>query len=126
MHKKTNSRYYKILGRNLLTALGLDLKFSEDIIMGGEGPYEECSEPIVDLSNYEFKPLTENTVKLEESFIKLYVDELLKSKSSTSSTRRTPRILYAKYEKSDLGKFMTEKCQHLFPSKREIPLSSKN
>ena len=40
-----------ILGRDLLTALGLDLKFSENIFIGGNGPYEGCSVPMVDLSN---------------------------------------------------------------------------
>ena len=38
----TNSIYDMILGRYLLTALGLDLKFSENTIIVGEGPYEGC------------------------------------------------------------------------------------
>ena len=29
-----------ILGRDLLTALGLDLKFSQNIVIDSEGPYE--------------------------------------------------------------------------------------
>ena len=44
-----------ILGRDLLNALGLDLKFSENIIIHGEGPYEGCLAHMVNLSNYEFK-----------------------------------------------------------------------
>ena len=55
-----------ILGRDLLTALGLDLKFSEDIIIGGEGPYEGCLAPMAELSNYDCKYLTENIVKPEK------------------------------------------------------------
>ena len=47
-----------ILGRDLLTALGLDLKFSESLIIGNEGPYEGFSSPMADLSNYDFKSLT--------------------------------------------------------------------
>ena len=35
-------RYEMILARKLLTALGLDLKFSENTIIAGEGPYEGC------------------------------------------------------------------------------------
>ena len=31
-----------ILSRELITALGLDLKFSENLVIGGEGPYEGC------------------------------------------------------------------------------------
>ena len=38
VYKQTNSRYDMILGRNLLTALGLDLKFFVNLIIVGEGP----------------------------------------------------------------------------------------
>ena len=31
-----------ILGRYLITALGLDIKFSENIILGGDGPFKGC------------------------------------------------------------------------------------
>ena len=48
-----------ILGRYLLTALGLNLKFSENLIVGGEGPCEGCLSPMDDLSNYDFEYLTE-------------------------------------------------------------------
>ena len=33
--ESTNGRYNMILGRDLLTALGLYLKFSENVIIGG-------------------------------------------------------------------------------------------
>ena len=36
--KSTNSIYDMILGRDIITALGLDIKFSENVIIGGEGP----------------------------------------------------------------------------------------
>ena len=39
VNESTNSRYDMSLGRDLLTALGLDLKFSENIIIIEEGPY---------------------------------------------------------------------------------------
>ena len=54
-----------IVGKDTLTSLGLDLNFSENITIGGEEPYYWCSAPIVDLSNYGFKFLMENMVKLE-------------------------------------------------------------
>ena len=38
--KYTNSRYYMILGRDILTALGLDIKLSDNIIIGREVPYD--------------------------------------------------------------------------------------
>ena len=49
--KSTNGRYNMILGRDLLTALVLDIKFSDHFILGGEGPYEGYSAPMVDVSN---------------------------------------------------------------------------
>ena len=104
-----------ILGRDLLTALGMDPEFSEKIIVGSEGPYEGCQAPMVDLSNYDFKYLTENIVKPEEYFINSYVDKCLKSESTIISTPIMRIILDAKYENYDLNKFMTEQCQHLSP-----------
>ena len=38
--KSTNGRYDMIGGRDLLTTLGLDRKFSDKVIIVGEGPYE--------------------------------------------------------------------------------------
>ena len=64
---------------------------------------------MADLCNYDFKYLTENIVKLDKLFIKLYVYEFLKSESSISSTRRMRRIFDAKYEKADINKVITEK-----------------
>ena len=62
----TNGRYDMILGRDLLTALGIDLNFSKNVISGGEGPYEGCSAPIFDVINYNFNIITYKTVKVEE------------------------------------------------------------
>ena len=63
-----------ILGRDPLTALRMDPKFFKNIAVGGEGPYEGCLAPMVDISNYDFKSLTYKIVKPEQSFINLYVD----------------------------------------------------
>ena len=73
--ESTNSRYNMILGRDLLTALVLTLKFSENFICGGEGPYKGCSEPMVDVNNYYFNIVMAKTVKQEEPFINAYVSE---------------------------------------------------
>ena len=113
IEKSTNVRYDMILGRDLLTALGLDIKFYDNVIVGGEGPYEGCSSPIFYVSNYNFKSISDKTVKPEECFINSYADECLKSENAKSSTRRIHRILDVKYEKSDLKYIMTEQCQHL-------------
>ena len=55
--ESTNGRYDIILGRKLLTALGLNIKFSESVIIGGEGPYEGCSTDMVYVSNYYFESI---------------------------------------------------------------------
>ena len=52
-----------ILGRYLLIALILNLIFSENVIIGGEGPYEGCLEKMVDISNYNFTSITDKTIK---------------------------------------------------------------
>ena len=88
-----------ILGRDLITALGLDIKFSEIIIHAGEGPYKGFSAPMVHVNNYDFNILTGKTVKPEESFINLYVSECFESESEISATLIMRRILDAKYEK---------------------------
>ena len=54
VNESTNVRYNMILGRDLITALGLNLKFSDHFIIIEEGLYEECSTPMVDVRNYDF------------------------------------------------------------------------
>ena len=65
MDESTNGRYDMILGRELLTALGLYLKFYENFIIGREGLYEGCSAPMFDVINYGFTSITDKTVKPE-------------------------------------------------------------
>ena len=102
-----------ILGRYLLTALRLDLKFSKNIIIGVEGPYEGCYKSMVDVRNYNFDIITAKTVIPEDFSINLYVDEFLESESAISATRRILSILYAKYEKADINKVMNKQFQHI-------------
>ena len=52
-----------VLGRDLLTAMGLGIKFSNKVISGEEGPYEGCSALMVDVINYNFNLITDKTVK---------------------------------------------------------------
>ena len=66
MDESTNVRYDMILGRDLINALGLYLKFSDNFIIGGEGTYEGCSSPMVGVISYGFKSITDKTVKTEE------------------------------------------------------------
>ena len=109
----TNSIYDMILGRYLLTTLVLDLKFNENVTIGGEGPYEGWSVPMDDVRSYDFTSTTDKTVKPKESFINSHVDEWIEPDSEISSTRRMRRIIDTKYEKADLNKVTSEQCQHL-------------
>ena len=42
MDESTNGRYDMILGRDLLTAVVMDLKFSDNVIIDGEVQYKGC------------------------------------------------------------------------------------
>ena len=50
-------RYDMILGRYLLTELGLNLKFSEHVIKADDGPFKGSTAPMVDFGTYIFKDL---------------------------------------------------------------------
>ena len=52
-----------ILDRDPLTALGIDIKFSNNVILGGKVPYKGCSSPMVNVINYNFNIITDKTVK---------------------------------------------------------------
>ena len=56
INSSTNIRYDIILGRDLLTATGIYLKFSEHIIMGGDGTYAGCLTLIIGVTSYDSKP----------------------------------------------------------------------
>ena len=43
-----------ILGRYILTELGLNLKFSEHVIEADDGPFKGSTTPMVDLVMYKF------------------------------------------------------------------------
>ena len=75
-----------ILCRYLLTALGLDIKFSSCIIVGGEVPYERGSAPMVDVSNFYCAPLTDKIIKPDEYFLNMYVDECFGSENTINPT----------------------------------------
>ena len=57
MDNSIKGRYKIILGRDLLTTLGLYLKLSYNVIVDDEEPYEVFSSPMVGISNYNYAPL---------------------------------------------------------------------
>ena len=58
-----------ILGRDLLTELGLNLKLSEHVIKLDDGPLKGSTAPMVDLGTYQFKYLNTGEFTPEESFM---------------------------------------------------------
>ena len=51
------SRYDIILGRDLLTELGLNIKISYHVIESDDVPFKEYTPPMVDIGTYEFKDI---------------------------------------------------------------------
>ena len=71
--------YDMILGRDILTELVLNIKFSEHIIEANYGPFKGSTTPMVDLGTYMFKYLNKGKITPEESFTNAYVQELYES-----------------------------------------------
>ena len=61
--ESTTGRYDMILGRDLLTALVLHIKFAENVMHVVEVPYKACSSPMFEVNNYNFNILTGETVE---------------------------------------------------------------
>ena len=57
MNDSTEGHYNIIIGRDLLTTVGIDIKFSDNAIEWSEGPQQGCTPPMVILNNYDFKPV---------------------------------------------------------------------
>ena len=59
-------RYDMILGRDIFTSLGLNLKFSDHIIETDDGPFKGYTAPMIDMGKYYFKYLnTEDITSLQ-------------------------------------------------------------
>ena len=64
-----------ILGRDILTKLGLNLNFSEPVIETGDVLFFQVSTaPMADLGVYVFKGLNTGKVTTRESFTNAYVE----------------------------------------------------
>ena len=57
VYDSTKVRYNMILGRNILTALGLNLKLSPHVIKADNGHLKGSTAPMVGMGTYEFKIL---------------------------------------------------------------------
>ena len=111
-------RYGMVLERDLLTELGLNLKFPEHVTEADDGPFNRSTTPMVDLGMYVFKYLNKGEITHEELFNNAYVEEVYESEHVRTVTKRLRVILDAKYEKVDLHKVMETQCQHLTMTQR--------
>ena len=66
-------RYVMILDRDLLTALGLNLKWSEHVIDTYDGTLKMSSSTMVDLGTYELGYFSTGESTPEEPFINSYI-----------------------------------------------------
>ena len=76
-----------IPGIYLFITLGLYLKLYYHVIVDNEGLYEGCLEPMVEVINYDYLPLTDKIVEPEEYFFNVYVDKFFKSENMTNPTQ---------------------------------------
>ena len=74
MDEDAKCRYDMILGRYLLTDLGLDIKISEHLIEADSGPLKGSKTPMVNLGPYEFNILNTGEITPEESFINTLIN----------------------------------------------------
>ena len=102
----TKSRYNINLGIHLLTALRVNLNFSEYVINVNDGPLKGSSAPIVDQGAYEFKDLNIGKITPEWLFTNAYTNEIYKSEQVCTSTKILRTTLNAKNKKSDSSKAM--------------------
>ena len=59
-----------ILVRDLHTDLVIYIKFSEHVTTGGDNPYKVCTTPLVNQSNYDYRPLNiTKTIKSKDNFM---------------------------------------------------------
>ena len=66
-------RYDIILGRYILTSLGLNFKFSKCAIQGGGGPLKGYTATIHDLGTYKFKYLNKGRTAPDVSFMNVCI-----------------------------------------------------
>ena len=56
---------------------GIRIEILWNIISGGDGPYEECVAPMVDMITFNYKPLNiKETKSPEELFMDAYTEEV--------------------------------------------------
>ena len=82
-----------ILGRDILTYLGLNLKYSDHVIETDDGTLKGSTAPMVDLGKYEFKYLNTRKITPEVQFTNNYSEEIHESEKVHTSTKQLRVIL---------------------------------
>ena len=75
MDDSAKVRYNIIIGKYLLTELGLNMKLSEHFIKVDNGPLKGSSAPMVDLGTYEIINLNTGNITPGELFMNDYAEK---------------------------------------------------
>ena len=74
VNDSAKDRYDMILGRDILTELGLNINIYDHVIEAYDGPLKVYRAPMVDLGRYEFKGLNAGKITTEESLMNSYAE----------------------------------------------------
>ena len=119
VNDSAKGRYNMILGRDILTELGLNLKLSEHAIKADDGTFKGYTTPMIDLVICVFKYLNTGKRTPKESFTNANTREVYESEHVRTTTKQLRVILDAKYEMEDLHKVMETQCQNLTITQRD-------
>ena len=86
-------RYDMILGRYILTELGLNIKFFDHVIEADDGTFIGSTTPMFDLGTYEFKILNTGKITPKELFTNAYVEEFYVSEHLRTATKLLSNII---------------------------------
>ena len=96
----TKSRYDMVLGRNLLTDLGTNLKLSYHDIESDYGKFKVSTIIMVDMGMYDFKYLNTRNITTGEFATNYSAEEIHESEQVHTSTKLVHLLLGAKDEKA--------------------------
>ena len=102
-----------ILGRNLLTELGLNLKLSEHAIKYDDRPFKEYTPPMFNLVTYVLKYLNTQKITPEEQFTFANIEEVYDLEHVFTTTKLLRLIVDAKYKQEYLHQVMETLFQYL-------------
>ena len=111
-------RYDIILGRCLLTQLGLNLRLSYHVIKSYDRTLKGTTGSMVDLGMYECKYLNIGKITPDESFKNYYLEEIHRLEQVRTYTKWLRVIFDAEHETEDLNKVIKKQCQNLIEKQR--------